>query len=201
MKPFFTFRHGIPMTDTNKPYTTGEIAGFCHVTINAVKKWIASGKLVAFRTPGGHYRVNREDFMDFLDKYKLNIKEEVFPEHKKILIVDDEASVVEYIKGALETMAEGYEIETAGDGYEALIKVGDFKPELLVLDIRMPNLNGFEVCRRIKGDETTKKIKILAVTAYGKDDIEKILQCGADFCLPKPIKLKDFQKNVLKLIG
>jgi CheY-like chemotaxis protein len=171
------------------------------VTINAVKKWIASGKLVAFRTPGGHYRVNREDFIVFLGKYKLDIKEEVFPNRQKILIIDDEMSVVEYIKGALETMAQGYLIETAGDGYEALIKVGDFKPELLVLDIRMPNINGFEVCRRIKGDGATKQIKILAVTAYGKDDIEKIIQCGADLCLPKPIKLKDFQKSVLKLIG
>lgn len=189
------------MTDINKPYTTGEIAGFCHVTINAVKKWIASGKLAAFRTPGGHYRVNREDFIAFLDKYKLDIKEEVFPDRKKVLIIDDETSVVEYIRGALESMAQGYIIETAGDGYEALIKVGDFKPELLILDIRMPNINGFEVCRRIKGDSATRQIKILAVTAYGKDDIEKIIQCGADFCLPKPIKLKDFQKNVLKLIG
>ncbi len=189
------------MTDNKKPYTTGEIAGFCHVTINAVKKWIASGKLAAFRTPGGHYRVNREDFVLFLDKFKLDIKEEVFPGRKKILVIDDERSVLEYIKGALETMQQGFVIETAGDGYEALIKVGDFKPELLVLDIRMPNIDGFEVCRRIKGDESTKEIKILAVTAYGKDDIEKILRCGADFCLPKPIKLKDFQKNVLKLIG
>lgn len=187
--------------ENRKPYTTGEIAGFCHVTINAVKKWIASGKLDAFRTPGGHYRVNREDFMSFLGRYKLDIKESIFPERKKILIIDDENSIVEYIKGALESMHQGYLIETAGDGYEALIKVGDFKPELLVLDIRMPKLDGFEVCRRIKGDAQTKDIKILAVTAYGKDDIDRILQSGADNCQPKPIKLKDFQKNVQKLLG
>lgn len=188
------------MNESNKPYTTGEVANFCHVTINAVKKWIASGKLTAFRTPGGHWRVNRDDFMSFLDKYKLDIKEEVFPERRKVLIIDDELNVVEFIKGALETMNGGYLIETANDGYEALIKVGDFKPELMVLDIRMPKIDGFEVCRRIKGDEHTKDIKILAVTAYGKDDIEKILQCGADYCLPKPIRLKDFQKNVQKLL-
>lgn len=186
--------------EDKKPYTTGEIAGFCHVTINAVKKWIASGKLNAFRTPGGHFRVSKEDFIAFLGKYKLDIKEGMFPERKKILIIDDEKDVVEYIKGALESMQMGFLIETAGDGYEALIKVGDFKPELLVLDIRMPKIDGFEVCRRIKGDQSTKDIKILAVTAYGKDDIEKILQCGADNCLPKPIKLKDFQKNVQRLL-
>lgn len=188
------------MNEDRKPYTTGEIAAFCHVTINAVKKWIASGKLLAFRTPGGHFRVNRADFMSFLDKYKLEIKEEVFPARHKVLIIDDEHDVVEFVKGALESMGGGYLVETAGDGYEGLIKVGDFKPELMVLDIRMPKLDGFEVCRRIKQDKSTKDIKILAVTAYGTDDIERIIQCGADYCLPKPIRLKDFQRNVHRLL-
>lgn len=188
------------MNDERKPYTTGEIASFCHVTINAVKKWIASGKLMAFRTPGGHFRVNREDFLLFIEKYKLEIKDEMFPDRKKVLIIDDEEDVITYIKGALEALNMGYIVETAGDGYEALIKVGDFKPELLVLDIRMPKIDGFEVCRRIKGDKSTRDIKILAVTAYGKEDIDRILQCGADYCLPKPIRLKEFQKNVQRLL-
>jgi CheY-like chemotaxis protein len=64
----------------------------------------------------------------------------------------------------------------------------------------MPKIDGFEVCRRIKHDKSTKDIKILAVTAYGTEDIERIIQCGADFCLPKPIRLKDFQKNVHRLL-
>ncbi len=188
------------MREEKKPYTTGEIADFCHVTINAVKKWIVSGKLHAFRTPGGHFRVNKENFVEFLDKYKLDIKDEVFPERRKILIADDEPSVVEFIKGALESMQRGYQIETAADGYEALIKVGDFKPELLILDIMMPRIDGFEVCKRLKGDRSTSDIKILAVTAYGKEDIEKIVRCGADNCLPKPLGLKEFQKSVEELL-
>lgn len=188
------------MSEDDKPYTTGEIAAICHVTINAVKKWIASGKLSAFRTPGGHYRVNREDFVEFLEKYKLEVKQEHFPEKRKILIIDDENDVVEFLKGALEAMDSAYLIETAGDGYEALIKVGDFKPELLILDIRMPKIDGFEVCRRIKGDPGTDGIKILAVSAYGRDDLEKIRQCGADNCLPKPIRLKEFRRHVQRLL-
>lgn len=188
------------MREERKPYTTGEIAEFCHVTINAVKKWIVSGKLHAFRTPGGHFRVNKENFVEFLDKYKLDIKEEVFPERKKILIADDEPNVVEFIRGALESMRRGYWIEAAADGYEALIKVGDFKPELLILDIMMPRIDGFEVCRRLKGDKDTSDIKILAVTAYGKEEMEKIVKCGADDCLPKPLSLKEFQKSVENLL-
>jgi len=188
------------MVDNKKPYTTGEIASFCNVTINAVKKWIAAGKLDAFRTPGGHYRVNRDDFLSFVGRYKLDIKERIFPVKKKILIIDDEREVIEFIKGALESMGDEFSVETAGDGYEALIKVGDFKPELLILDIRMPKIDGFEVCRRIKGDESTCDIKVLAVTAYGKEDMDNILKCGADYCLLKPIKLKELQKKVQKLL-
>ena len=188
------------MDDNRRPYTTGEIANFCNVTINAVKKWIASGKLGAFRTPGGHYRVNRDDFRSFVGRFKLDIKERIFPERKKVLIIDDERGVVEFIRGALESMGEGFEIEDASDGYDALIKVGDFKPELLVLDIRMPKIDGFEVCRRIKGDANTRGIKVLAVTAYGEEDMNKILECGADYCLSKPLKLKEFQKKVQKLL-
>ncbi|MFQ5441200.1 MAG: response regulator [Thermodesulfobacteriota bacterium] len=188
------------MTKDNKPYTTGEIANFCDVTINAVKKWIAAGKLEAFRTPGGHYRIKKDDFLSFVSRYKLDIKEKIFPESKKVLVVDDEEDVVEYIIGAIKSMDGRYTIETANDGYDALIKVGDFKPELLILDIRMPKINGFDVCRRIKGDEHTKDIKILAVTAYGQEDMDRIVEYGADYCLSKPLKLKEFQTHLKKLL-
>jgi excisionase family DNA binding protein len=188
------------MEEEKKPYTTGEIAGLCHVTINAVKKWIAAGKLSAYRTPGGHYRVKREDFMAFIEQYKMHIKDEIAPDRKRVLVVDDEPGVVEFVKDALAAMDKGYLIETAGDGYEALIKVGDFKPDLLVLDIRMPKIDGFEVCRRIKGDAATSDVKIFAVSAYGKEDLDKIKACGADCSMPKPIGLKEFQKNVERLL-
>lgn len=190
------------MNTDKRLYTTGEIAELCHVTINAVKKWIAAGKINAFRTPGGHFRINSCEFMAFLDKYKLEIKEEAFPERRRILVVDDEPGIVEFIKGALEMMERNFLIETASDGYEALIKVGDFKPELLVLDIKMPKIDGLEVCRRLKSDEATKHIKILVVTAYGQTEVASaILKCGADVCLSKPLNLKALQTHAASLLG
>ncbi len=189
------------MSDTERPYTTGEVAGFCDVTINAVKKWIAAGKLPAFRTPGGHYRIERDDFKAFVEKYRLHVKDRIFKGESKILIVDDEAHVVEFIKGALESVGDHYAIETARDGYEALIKIGAFNPRLLILDIMMPRLDGFEVCRRIKADEATKDIRILAVTAYGRDEMEKIKKCGADLCLAKPLNMKELLLGVNRLLG
>ncbi len=186
--------------DSKETYTTGEIASFCSVTINAVKKWIAAGKLDAYRTPGGHYRVKKDEFISFVGRYRLDIKEDIFPEKKKVLIVDDEPATLEYLKGAIESMGGPYIIETARDGYEALIKVGDFKPELLIMDIRMPNIDGFEVCRRLRHDAVTRNTKILAVTAYGKEDRDKVMECGADFCLAKPVSLKELRSKVKRLL-
>jgi excisionase family DNA binding protein len=185
-----------------KPYTTGEVADLSHVTINAVKKWINAGKLKAFRTPGGHYRINREDFKDFVSEYRLQIKEEVFPDIKKILITDDVPEVLEFLKAALESR-EGhtYEIEVAVDGYEALIKVGEFKPDLLILDIRMPRIDGLEVCRRLRDNETTRDIKILAITAYAREEKENIIRAGADYCLPKPLGMVQLYEWVDKLLA
>ncbi len=190
----------MPALDSKKTYTTGEIAAFCSVTINAVKKWISTGKLDAYRTPGGHYRVRRDEFRSFVGRYRLDIKDELFPEKKKILIVDDEPATLEYLKGAIESMAGPYIIETARDGYEALIKVGHFKPDLLIMDIRMPRIDGFEVCRRLRLDAVTRDTMILAVTAYGKEDRDRIIECGANFCLAKPVGLKELQNKVERLL-
>lgn len=188
------------MSLKEKPYTTGEIASLSHVTINAVKKWIHSGKLEAFKTPGGHYRVKRDDFKTFINKYKFQIKDEVFPNKKKILIVDDEPAIVEFMKGAFVSGGVDYEIETASDGYEALIKIGSFEPDLLILDIRMPKIDGYEVCRRLKKEGSLDKIRILAVTAFGEVEMKNIVSAGADFCLAKPLKLEEVRINAKRLL-
>ena len=189
------------MTQGKKPYTTGEVAALSHVTINAVKKWIATGKLPAHKTPGGHYRIGREDFKRFVSEYGFKLKTRFIPEKVKVLITDDEPSVVNYLREALLQHGKGTcEVETAADGYEALIKVGSFEPDLLVLDIRMPRINGLEVCRRLRGDAKTSGIKILAVTAFGSTDEEKVLEAGADVCLHKPIPLDEFHAQVDELL-
>lgn len=189
------------MANNEKPYTTGEVAKLSHVTINAVKKWINAGKLEAFRTPGGHFRIKRDDFKDFVAKYRFHVMDEVEAQKRKVLIVDDDQSMVTYLKRVLEASREDYyNVETAADGYDALIKVGSFGPELLILDIRMPRIDGMEVCRRLRAQEDTKGIKILAITGLGSEDSEKVLSAGADMCLSKPMQTEEFKKNVEKLL-
>lgn len=188
------------MSKKQRPYTTGQVAKICHVTINAVKKWIAAGKLKAFQTPGGHFRVNPKDFETFVNKYRLDIKDSLETGKKRILVVDDDPQIVEYVLAVLETQDLPILLETANDGYEALIKIGSFEPDLLITDIRIPKVDGYEVLRKIKKDSKTQKINIIAMTAYGTEETQNILTAGANVCLHKPLKAGTLLKEVLKLI-
>lgn len=184
--------------------TTGDIASYCEVTSAAVLKWIGSGKLPVFTTPGGHYRILRTDFRNFLLYHGMFIDEGFFGKgrgRKRVLIVDDEPTVVTFIEGAL--LLEGkYELATAGDGFDAGQQVITFNPDLIILDIMLPGMDGFEVCRRVKTDAATQHIKILAVTGFAtEENIRRILHTGADDYLAKPLKLQDLQDKVAELLG
>lgn len=184
--------------------TTGDMANYCEVTSAAVLKWIESGKLPVFTTPGGHYRVLRTDFRDFLTRHGMFIDDGFFGKgqgRKRILIVDDEPAVVAFIEEALR-LEGNYELATAYDGFEAGHQLAIFKPDLLVLDIMLPGMDGFEICRRLKTDPAMSHVKVLAVTGFAtEENIEKILGYGADDFLAKPLKLEDLKKKVHELLG
>jgi excisionase family DNA binding protein len=182
--------------------TTGQIATSCQVTIPTVKRWIREGYISAFQTAGGHFRITEDEFKRFQAVHRMPVDRpgpevEVLP---KILIVDDDAALLDTLWEAL-TWDGRYKVEVAQDGYEGLIKVGSFAPNLLVLDIRMPGLNGFQVCRRVKADPATRETRILAITGQGAQDTrEQILEAGADGFLEKPIRLDDLQAEVARLV-
>src|SRR5580704_1212315 len=103
-----------------EPLTTGEIAKHCHVTHRGVLKWVESGKLRAFRTPGKHSRVSIEDFLRFLKQYNMPIPAElqVTSTKKRVLIVDDDRGIVNSLNRML-MLENKYTVETAYDGFQA----------------------------------------------------------------------------------
>lgn len=118
----------------------------------------------------------------------------------KILIVDDTVDTVELLTKRLR--AEGYETEEAFDGQECLDKVGPYQPDLIILDVMMPKIDGFEACRRIKEDEATKHIPILMLTAKSEiPDKVKGLDTGADSYLTKPFNYKELSANIRSLLS
>jgi excisionase family DNA binding protein len=179
--------------------TSGQVSKACDVSLVTVKKWINQGKLKAFRTPGSHYRVPVEEFERFRAAYGFL---EDLSEHPRILVVDDEPEMVALVSDALRGLRPAPKLEAAFDGYEGMLKVGTFRPHLLVLDIRMPRLDGLAVCRRIKADPATRATRILAITAYPEESAkERALECGADAFLTKPFTLKALRAQVKRLLG
>jgi DNA-binding response OmpR family regulator len=123
-------------------------------------------------------------------------------DHKRILVVDDEQDLVELITEMLHTDHPEFVLATTGDGYEAGLKVASFQPDLIILDIMMPGLNGFEVCRHIKSNPETEHIKILGMTGFAiHHNIEKMLACGADDCLAKPFHIEELRTRIRNLLG
>lgn len=180
--------------------TTGEIARHCQVSHLTVSNWIRAGKLSASRTPGGHYRVAREDFLRFLLAYKFPIPEPLEKEGKRVLVIDDDRPLAETIAQTLQEA--GYQVSVAFDGYEAGVKMATLKPDLLVLDLIMPGMDGFAVCQRVKADPKAKRTKILAMTGFVEDgNVAKAVECGADLCLEKPFRMQSLTTAAAKLLG
>ena len=182
--------------------TTADVARYCHVTTDGVLKWIRAEKLKAFSTPGGHYRIYKNDFRGFLEKFSMPIDQGFFTvERPRILVVDDEPVIVEIISRSLTDETEGYMIDTAVDGYEAGYKLGKFRPDLVIMDLMMPGMDGFELCRRIRTNPTTTSTRVLAITGYpGGSTLERIYDVGADLCMVKPLQLDTLRKEVSRLL-
>ena len=186
-------------------FTTSEVARYCAVTNDGVLKWIKSGKLRAFSTPGGHYRVAMDDFRAFLQKFDIPIDEAFFRGAQKtrtVLVVDDEEDIREIVRRVLTDVEPGLKIEEAVDGYDAGIKIGTLLPDLIVMDVRMPRVDGLSLCRSIRQNPETKGIRILAITAFPEQDIiRRMYDAGADLCLIKPLQLEHFRLEVLRLLN
>jgi excisionase family DNA binding protein len=188
---------------TKRPLTTGEIALYCHVTDRAVLKWIDEGKLKAYRTPGNHSRVNIDDFLAFLKTYNMPVPKELLPGSgkKKILIVDDDKEMVSATKRVLLSHGD-FEVDTAFDGFAAGQKFSEFKPDLILLDIKMPGMDGFEVCQHLRKDPAGKDVKIIVLSgALDMDGMERIMKLGANDYLTKPFRNEFLMIKVGRVLG
>ena len=163
-------------------------------------KCVNSGELKASRTPGGHYRVLKEDLEDFIVKKNMYPLVHNRSSNKRILIVDDDPQVQKLL--TLMLSSKRYETETASSGFEAGAKVVKFKPGLIILDLLMPEMSGFEVCRQIKKVPETSHIKILVLTGYdSKENRERIMEAGADDYIAKPVDKDVLLRHVEDLLN
>ena len=127
------------------------------------------------------------------------LNNESFLPQSTVLIVDDNPQNVELLQAFLESLP--VKIVTAGDGLEALRKVEEHHPDLILLDIMMPQMSGFQVCRKLKGDPRTRDIQVLMVTALNElGDIETATECGTDDFVSKPVNKFELVTRVKSLL-
>jgi excisionase family DNA binding protein len=183
-------------------FTTFEISRICQVNPTTVQNWIKEKKLQAFVTPGGHRRVRLEDLIAFMKQYGMPIPPELDDRRRLVLIVDDDEDILELLTTALQADDGGLEVVQARDGVEALLLIGERKPDLLILDILLPGMNGIEVCQKLRSGPGTRGIKIAAVTGDPSPDTRKrVLEAGADLFFAKPFDMADFIAGCHELLG
>ena len=172
-------------------YTTHQVAKFLSVSIPTVVNWINSGLLSAHRTPGGHRRISRNDIMAFARSYNYPLSSFLVDQGggRRVLVVDDEEDFSEIVRDYL-TIKGGFEVKTAKSGFEAGLTVARFHPDLIILDIRMPDMDGFAVAEMLRGDPETRSVPIIACTAYNDRETDRRVEHMAfDDYVHKPLKL------------
>ena len=180
-------------------YTTHDIAKICDVYPSSVVHWINDGKLRAQQTAGGHHRVTRENLIDLLQRLNIRLPDELIS-RKRIFIVDDDSELTEVIARAFSRKAE-YEVETCGDGINALIRIGKRPPDLVVLDIVIPKMDGIQVCRVLKNQPETRDIKIIGVSGQKLPFSEKkLVEVKIDAFFRKPLDLKELVERAEQLL-
>ena len=187
--------------EPKQSFSTSEVAKFCHVTPDTIRKWAEAGRIKVFKTPGGHRRIRRDDLIRFLRENNIPLHEDLREEGVRVLVVDDEKAIISLIRRCLERAKSPFEISVATDGFDAGHQIGTFRPSVVFLDIRLPGLDGFEVCRRIKSTPDTASTNVIAMTGYYEQDVaDRIVELGAVTCLKKPFTPDDLRR-VLAMVG
>jgi len=170
-------------------FTTGEAAKICKVSQQTIIRCFDSGQLKGFRVPGSRFRRIPRDLL-----YKF-MRENGIPTDalesgkRKALVVDDDPELVELITDAL--AADGrFEVRVANNGFDAGMMVREYHPDVIVLDVMLPDINGKEVCQRVRSDAALDDVRIICISGMVEQDkIADLMAAGANQFLQKPFEV------------
>ncbi len=139
--------------------------------------------------------------LHFLKENDIPIHEDLENPGIKVLVVDDEKAIISVIRRYLESIKTPFQIEVATDGFDVGRLTASFRPSVVFLDLRLPGIDGFEVCRRIKHHPLTESTQVIAMTGYYQGETaERVLEYGASLLIAKPFTTDDL-KNALEKAG
>ena len=182
-------------------FTTGEAAEICKVSQQTIIRCFDSGRLKGFRVPGSRFRrIPREALIAFMKDN--NIPPDALDNGKlKILVVDDDPEIVELFVDVLERDGR-FEVKTASTGYDAGMLTQEFRPDLIILDYMLPDVNGNVVCQRIRSNAEFEHTKIIIVSGVvNQDEINDLLKAGADDFVKKPFNIEKLIERIGELLA
>ncbi len=176
-------------------YSTFSIARLLGVDPGSVANWIDRGLLKASRTPGGHRRVTREDLIDFLQRRHMPVPEQLDGRGLRVLIVDDEPAMTQIISRTIKAAHPQFQLAEAHNGFQAGSMLATMRPHVVILDLRMPGVDGYEVCRMARSQ--SPQTQVIAMIAHlTPQSRQQALDCGASACLDKPLSMERLLEEV-----
>ena len=186
----------------DKPvFTTGEVAQICKVSQQTVIRCFDSGRLKGFRVPGSRFRrIPRESLISFMKTNEIPL-DHLDSGKKRVLVVDDDEAIVDMFTDLLERDGR-FEVRTASTGYDAGILTEKFRPDILLLDFKLPDINGNAVCRTIRANPNFEHIKIIVISGVADpDEVEDLRAAGADDFIRKPFDINAVISRVADLVN
>ena len=188
-------------TQPKEVYTTGEVAQICKVSQQTVIRCFDSGRLKGFRVPGSRFRrIPRDALVSFMKNNQIPL-DNLESGKRRVLVVDDDEAIVDMFKDLLERDGR-FEIQTASSGYAAGIITEQFRPDVMLLDFKLPDINGNAVCRTIRANPAYEHIRIIIISGVADpDEVEDLRLAGADEFIRKPFDINEVIARIADLVG
>lgn len=181
-------------------YTTGEVAEICGISQQTVIRCFDKGVVRGFRVPGSKFRrIPRDALIEFMKANQIPL-EKLESGKIRVLVVDDDNAIVEMLEDLL-TRDGRFEVKSASNGFEAGAMTLEFRPDILLLDYMLPDINGNIVCERIRKDPNLAHTKIIIVSgAVDQTEVEKLIAAGADDFIKKPFNIDSLVLRIVELV-
>jgi excisionase family DNA binding protein len=182
-------------------FTTGEVADICNLSQQTVIRCFDSGRLRGYRVPGSRFRrIPRDALIQFMKEHNIPLDQLEFGK-TRVLVVDDDPAIVEMLVELLERDGR-FEVQTAATGFDAGLKTREFRPEAIVLDYMLPDINGNAVCRSIRNDPSLRDVKIIIVSGViDREHVDRLLADGADDFIQKPFSIEQLVTRITELVA
>lgn len=181
-------------------FTTGEAAKICKVSQQTIIRCFDSGALKGFRVPGSRFRrIPRDQLFHFMRENGIPT-DALESGKRKVLVVDDDQDLVELIVDVLERDGR-FETRSVNNGFDAGMMVKEYRPDLIVLDVMLPDINGKDVCVRVRNDKSLEEVKIICISGMVEEDrIEELKEAGANTFLSKPFEMEKLIEQMCSLL-